>query len=83
MGLFGVSKILVLIVIIAAVWYGFKFFTRRNQIGGQRKQTEFDSGSKKTTNQPAQDMESCSICGTFVPNASAKNCGRDSCPYPD
>jgi hypothetical protein len=31
MGLFGASKILVLILIIAAVWYGFKFIARRNQ----------------------------------------------------
>ena len=37
MGLFSVSKILVLIVIIAVVWYGFKFIARRNRNMGSRQ----------------------------------------------
>ena len=84
MGLFGVSKILVLILIIAAVWYGFKFIARRNQnVGGQPPPGRIRSGKQETSDQATQDMESCTVCGTFVPNASAKGCGRDACPYPD
>ena len=84
MGLFGVSKILVLILIIAAVWYGFKFIARRNQnVGGQQPPGYIGSGKQEASDQAAQDMESCTVCGTFVPNASAKGCGRDACPYPD
>lgn len=82
-------KLLVLIVIIAAVWYGFKFFARRSlNVSGQQPRGHIGSGkqdaSGKTTQDKAtQDMELCTVCGTFVPNASAKSCGRDACPYPD
>lgn len=84
MGLLGVSKLLVLILIIGAVWYGFKLFARRGQnFGGRQRSGRIGSGRPETSEKPAQDMESCAICGTFVPNAAAKACGRDNCPYPD
>lgn len=84
MGLFSVSKILVLIVIIAAVWYGFKLIARRNQKFGSRPpQRHVRSGKQEASDKTTQDMESCAVCGTFVPNEAAKNCGRDACPYPD
>ncbi len=84
MGLFSVSKILVLILIIAAVWYGFKFIARRNQnVGSQQPPKHIRSAKQEASDEVTQDMESCTVCGTFVPNASAKNCGRDACPYPD
>lgn len=82
-------KLLVLIVIIAAVWYGFKFFARRSpnvssqhpsgHIGSDKQ----DASGKTKEDKATQDMESCTVCGTFVPNASARSCGRDACPYPD
>lgn len=83
MGLFSVSKILVLMAIIVAVWYGFKIFSRRSQIGDQRKPDELGADKSRSADKTTQDMESCSVCGTFVPNGSAKNCGREACPYPD
>jgi hypothetical protein len=76
-------KLLVLIVIIAAVWYGFKLVARRNRnVGGRRPPGRIGPGGHEASDSAAQDMESCTVCGTFVPNASAKNCGRDNCPYP-
>ena len=84
MGLLGIGKILVLILIIGAVWYGFKFLSRRG-LGAADQNSQRNIGTKqnKDTNDATQDMESCAVCGTFVPNAVAKNCGRASCPYPD
>ena len=75
-------KILVLILIVAAVWYGFKIFGRNNQRGGTQ-QGSGEGGSEKQDEaiSPMQDMESCSVCGTFVPNGAAKNCGREACPF--
>lgn len=84
MGLFSVSKILVLIAIIAAVWYGFKIMARRNQnVRQQPPSGHIGSSKREAADNTAQDMESCAVCGTFVPNASAKSCGREACPYPD
>lgn len=84
MGLFSVSKILVLILIIAAVWYGFKLMTRRNQnLRDQQPSGRIGAANRDKADETAQDMESCTVCGTFVPNKAAKNCGREACPYPD
>jgi uncharacterized protein len=84
MGLFGASKILVLILIIAAVWYGFKFIARRNQnVGARQPKRHIGSDNGEASGSTTQDMESCSVCGTFVPNTSAKSCGREACPYPE
>ena len=84
MGLFSVGKILVLILIIGAVWYGFKFIARRNQnVGSKHPQGHIGSGKREASDKATQEMESCAVCGTFVPNASAKACGRDACPYPE
>jgi len=77
-------KLLVLIAIIAAVWYGFKFFARRSlNVSGREPRGHIGSGKQDASGKTTQDMESCTVCGTFVPNASAKSCGRDACPYPD
>ena len=84
MGLFSVNKLLALILIIGAVWYGFKLFARRSQnLGGRQHSARIGSGQPEKSEKPIQDMESCTVCGTFVPNAAAKACGRDNCPYPD
>jgi len=84
MGLFGVSKILVLIVIIVVVWYGFKLVARRNQhVGDRRSARPIGSTRPEPPDSKTQDMESCAVCGTFVPNASARACGRKGCPYPE
>jgi len=77
-------KILVLILMVAAVWYGFKIFGRKNQSGGKQQRSGDDAaGKQEESNSPAQDMESCSVCGTFVPNSAAKSCGREACPFPE
>ena len=77
-------KILVLILIVVAVWYGFKIFGRSNQSGSkQQRSGDGGAGKQEESDSTAQDMESCSVCGTFVPNAVAKNCGREACPFPE
>jgi hypothetical protein len=84
MGLFSVSKLLVLILVIGAVWYGFKIFARRNQgIDSRKKSGHVDHGRQDASVNNVQDMQSCTVCGTFVPNDVAKSCGRDACPYPN
>jgi len=75
---FSLTKLLVLIAIIAIVWYGFKYVGRRNEIAAKAaKPKPVDEKSAGSV-----DMEKCSVCGTFVPNGAARHCGRDACPFP-
>ena len=60
---FSLPKILVLIVIVMAVWYGFKIFGRgRNVSGGgsARKQ----AGQEKAD--ASLEMKPCEVCGDYV-----------------
>ncbi|NQV57887.1 MAG: hypothetical protein HQ503_18640 [Rhodospirillales bacterium] len=75
--MFGFSplKLLILGVIIVAVWYGFKMFSRGRSVSEPGEQAK--AGQKKNN---ALDMTACAVCGDFVaPNAKA--CERDDCPY--
>ena len=67
-----ILKLVVLVAIIAGVWYGFKMIGRRN-IAKQREDA-------KKAEDVGETMAACSVCGTYVPE-SEKNCGRDACPY--
>lgn len=81
---FSLGKILVLAAMIALVWYGFKYVARRNRnVNRDEADGRLSQRDDAANDEKIQDMETCSVCGTFVPNASARSCGRESCPYPD
>ena len=73
---FSIAKLLVLVAIVAAVWYGFKIIGRRNQ------------SSKVARDQPensrisAEDTVECPRCGTYIVPDSTGLCDRTDCPYP-
>lgn len=67
-----ILKIIVLLLIIGAVWYGFKMIGRRNA----NKQ----SNDARNDRVEGEEMTACEVCGTYV-TASPSNCGRESCPY--
>lgn len=82
----SLQKLLVLISIIAAVWYGFKLVSR---LDAQRKRS---MGAAKPPRkrwrfrdrQPAgktEEMRPCPACGTYVASGTATGCGRADCPY--
>lgn len=69
-------KYLLLILLIAGVWYGYRYVNRKKA-----------AGEKVTPPPPrppvtAEDMVACRICGTYVAPSAAKSCGRADCPYP-
>jgi hypothetical protein len=81
---FSLGKILLLVAMIALVWYGFKYFSRRtHSVGRDKAAGPLGHQGGTPEDEGIQDMETCSICGTFVPNGSARACGREGCPYPD
>ncbi len=77
---FSLTKLLVLAIIIALVWYGFKWAGRISAQRGGGGIPGDDAG--KAALEDAEDMAKCEACGTFVPAEGARDCGRDSCPYP-
>ncbi len=80
--MFSVPKLVVLAVIIAVIWYGFKIFTRGQQVAkkdeGGGNVSQGDSGASSD----AVDMVQCGVCGDFVAAKGMTTCGKENCPYP-
>ncbi|HYD30918.1 MAG TPA: hypothetical protein VEB64_08695 [Azospirillaceae bacterium] len=71
-------KLVTLIVVIAAVWFGLRWLSRVERV---RKQ-EGPKVARSATRPPAQaeDLEKCPRCTTWV-SADSGPCGRPDCPY--
>ena len=74
---FSLPKLIVLAASIAAVWYGFKWVGRYNQI----QQAKARERVRKNAADAAADMIPCPQCGVYVPAGDATACERDGCPY--
>lgn len=75
---FSLSKILVLAAIIAVVWFGFKWVARVNKLRQSAAKQKVGGGGSAEN---AEDMVKCPTCDAFVAPESARNCGRNGCPY--
>ncbi|MGO1120029.1 hypothetical protein ACTL6U_15085 [Rhodovibrionaceae bacterium A322] len=88
-GLPSLSKIMVLVGILVAVWYGFKLL---GQLDKKRKAEaalrERDVARNRTSTQGAarsaskddvEEMVACPGCGTYMPS-NRKSCGSPDCP---
>lgn len=76
---FSLGKLIVLVVVVLAVVYGFRWIgaldrERRRKV---RRETDRDSGA---ANAP-EEMVKCPVCSTFVSARAASGCGRNDCPY--
>lgn len=85
---FSIQKLLVLVGIIAAVWYGFKLVGRldaaRKMTARNKPRARDDKVSGAASRDAVgevEEMERCDACGAYVA-AGAGACGRDDCPYP-
>ncbi|MED5359210.1 MAG: hypothetical protein VYD85_12450 [Pseudomonadota bacterium] len=75
--MFGFGKLMVLAVIIAAVWYGFKCFGR---LQANRQEKLRDAG-REGNSKDAGDMVKCPQCTAFVVAGGAAKCSKSECPY--
>jgi len=82
---FSLPKLLLTILIVVLVVYGFKAVTRLQQ----RREQEIaqvkgrrTGAARKAQAADTEDMVACPTCGTFVSARGARACGRDDCPYP-
>jgi uncharacterized protein len=71
------GKLLVLIAVIAAVWYGYKYVERINELRAAHRRR---APRAKTRALEAEDMAKCRVCGTYVA-ADAGGCDKPNCPY--
>ncbi|HSE78034.1 MAG TPA: hypothetical protein VLG66_08515 [Alphaproteobacteria bacterium] len=78
--MFGFSfwKIVVLVAVIAIVWFGFRWLQR---IESERRKAAGSSASRIDGRRPvaAEDLAPCPVCGVYVV-AGSPACGRKRCP---
>lgn len=85
---FGISfaKILLVAAVIAAVWFGFKYFSRSAEQGEAEDKRAKKSRDKAAPppapgggTQAVEDMVRCAVCGAFQARNAAP-CERRDCP---
>ena len=88
---FSLQKLIVLVGIIGAVWYGFKLVSRLDaarkaeaKVPGERKSGRKPFGRRRDAapaRSETEDMVECPTCGAYVAARKASHCGRSDCPY--
>jgi uncharacterized protein len=78
------TKLLVLAIIVAVVWYGFKYSTRVAAIRRNLRDEIVRRQAEARPRPPARSVEDlikCPKCGAFVSATGATNCGKPECPW--
>ncbi|MDA1088703.1 MAG: hypothetical protein O3A85_00090 [Proteobacteria bacterium] len=88
---FSFQKLLFTIGIIVAIWYGFKWVGRKQEIRAKEAKDSLrrsaaepggaGSGAASSAAIDAEDMVECAVCGAFVAAKGARHCGKDNCPF--
>jgi uncharacterized protein len=84
---FSLQKLLVLVAIVVAIWFGFKLIGhldyKRKQEARLRRRGGARSGAANRGRSPpeAEDMIQCPSCRAYVSARQVSNCGRGDCPY--
>jgi hypothetical protein len=86
--MFGLSlpKLIVLLVVCGAVWYGIKYLQLRDrQRARSAERAAADSAARAGPRRPpepaavTEELVKCRICATYVAPGAAR-CGRADCP---
>ncbi len=80
------GKLILLIAIVAIVWYGFRFLgevdrARRQAARGASGATPRTGRRRPADLAQVEDTVKCRACGSYVPVRSPSRCGRSDCPY--
>lgn len=87
------TKIAILVAIISVVWFGFRYFERRQNIADGRRRTgerTFGERLRKSLREKEnsgpdpmeiEDTEQCPVCKAYVAVEGVSNCGKPKCPY--
>ena len=80
----SVGKLLFLAIVIAVVWYGFKYAARVEAIKRSVREEVARRHAASGARPPArsvEDLVKCAQCGAFVAAVGAGNCGKPQCPW--
>jgi hypothetical protein len=73
--MFEFPKLVVMILVFAAVWIGYRWLN-----GPARELPRRRTAPRRRANQ-AEDLVACGVCGAYVATRAA-GCGRPDCPQP-
>lgn len=78
----SLGKFLLLVALIALVWYGFRYVNRVEAIRrALREELKRRHVPPKSTRIDAEDLVKCAQCASYVAARSAAACGRADCPW--
>jgi hypothetical protein len=79
---FSLSKLLLLLLVIAVVWFGFRYMGRVDAVRrALREELARRRQPQKAPRVEAEDLVRCSVCGAYVAARGASHCGRVDCPW--
>ncbi|MDX1737922.1 MAG: hypothetical protein R3261_06770 [Alphaproteobacteria bacterium] len=84
---FSLQKILVLALVVAAVWYGFKYIGRLQRVErGERRKDDMTMSERmrkatrertgKSQDGVIEDTVKCNRCGAYIPVGTECSCKR-------
>lgn len=82
----SLSKLLLLVVIAAAVWYGARWWRRLSvgrraaEVRHARKGAPHGRAAADGPDLPTEDLVKCAVCGVYVPARGAPPCALPECP---
>lgn len=81
---FSLTKLVVLALLVFAVWKGFQYLQRRQEVQARKHNEKVREARRETQGSadPVEDMVRCKVCDSFVASRGARSCGRTDCPYP-
>ena len=77
----SLSKLILLGIVAAVVWYGLKYRARVEAI---RRSVHEEMARRQMGARPSrsvEDLVKCPQCGAFVAATGATNCGKPQCPW--
>lgn len=95
--MFGLSfaKVLLLVLVVAVVWFGFRWLTqlttsapggpglaRRDRAQPRESTRESPRQSRAESARAIEDLAPCPRCNAYVSAQEPTACGRVDCPYP-
>ncbi len=85
---FSFAKVLLLVAVVAIVWFGFRWFQRwekerreATEREGRRVGRDAAPGPERGPVAEAEVMTACRVCGVYVASGT-RSCGRANCPFP-
>ncbi len=78
----GLPKLIVLIGIIAAVWYGFRFLGALDRARKQAERMASQAPRQRRADVAnVEDTVKCRVCGAYVSARQPTRCNRSDCQF--